>query len=412
MAYNIKFVKGTAEQYASLATKDANTLYFITDAGKETIYLGTKKFTSVEEVAAAVTRISANEGDIDTIQSALSGIDLSTQGSVKSLIDAVSNALGAISSLETTNKTTAVAAINELKTALGNLSTSSSITLTKDTTAADGMASTYTLSQGGIEIGKINIPKDLVVESGSVVKATAQNPVNGNTSGTYIVLNIQNGDTLYIAASDLVDIYQGAQSATEVQVTVNGYTISATIVAGAVTAEKLAADSVTTAKIADGNVTAAKLATDSVTTEKIVNGAVTTEKLGANAVTTGKINDGAVTNDKLAAGSVSNTKLDSDLQSAISKANSAVQTVAEGSTNGTVSVDGTDVPVHGLGSAAYQATTAFDAAGAATAAQSAVTGTAADSASTLTLNGVSKKVEEAISTCEEYTDTALTWGSF
>ena len=44
-------------------------------------------------------------------------------------------------------------------------------------------------------------------------------------------------------------------------------------------------------------------------------------------------------------------------------ANGAVQDVSEGSTNGTVSVDGTDVAVHGLGSAAYTASTAYDAAG-------------------------------------------------
>lgn len=37
------------------------------------------------------------------------------------------------------------------------------------------------------------------------------------------------------------------------------------------------------------------------------------------------------------------------------KADSAVQEVAEGSTDGTIAVDGTDVPVHGLGGAAYKA---------------------------------------------------------
>ena len=45
-------------------------------------------------------------------------------------------------------------------------------------------------------------------------------------------------------------------------------------------------------------------------------------------------------------------------------ANKAVDvTVVEGSTNGTVAVNGSDVAVHGLGSAAYEDTTAFDAAG-------------------------------------------------
>lgn len=45
-------------------------------------------------------------------------------------------------------------------------------------------------------------------------------------------------------------------------------------------------------------------------------------------------------------------------------ANRAVNvTVAEGATNGTVAVNGSDVAVHGLGSAAYTASTAYDAAG-------------------------------------------------
>lgn len=51
------------------------------------------------------------------------------------------------------------------------------------------------------------------------------------------------------------------------------------------------------------------------------------------------------------------------------KADSAVQKVKEGTANGTITVDGTDVNVHGLGSAAYTESTAYDAAGAATTAE-------------------------------------------
>lgn len=56
------------------------------------------------------------------------------------------------------------------------------------------------------------------------------------------------------------------------------------------------------------------------------------------------INDGAITNDKLNA----------DLKGAIDKAGTAVQAVTEGTTNGTISVDGKDVNVHGLKDAAYE----------------------------------------------------------
>lgn len=47
------------------------------------------------------------------------------------------------------------------------------------------------------------------------------------------------------------------------------------------------------------------------------------------------------------------------------KADSAVQKVKEGTTNGTILVDGTSVAVHGLGSAAYANTSSFETAGAA-----------------------------------------------
>jgi hypothetical protein len=59
-------------------------------------------------------------------------------------------------------------------------------------------------------------------------------------------------------------------------------------------------------------------------------------------------------------------------------ANKAVNvTVAEGATNGTVAVNGSDVAVHGLGSAAYTASTDYDAAGTAAAAVEALDGSAA-----------------------------------
>ena len=56
------------------------------------------------------------------------------------------------------------------------------------------------------------------------------------------------------------------------------------------------------------------------------------------------INNGAITNDKL----------DANLKDAIDKAGTAVQAVTEGTSNGTISVDGKDVNVHGLKDAAYE----------------------------------------------------------
>ncbi len=73
------------------------------------------------------------------------------------------------------------------------------------------------------------------------------------------------------------------------------------------------------------------------------------------------------------------------LKNAVSAAESAVQSVAEGSTNGTISVDGTDVAVHGLDTAAYTTVTALNATAQGYA--DAVLGTASDAASSATVYG-------------------------
>ena len=56
-------------------------------------------------------------------------------------------------------------------------------------------------------------------------------------------------------------------------------------------------------------------------------------------------------------------ELDGRLDTVESTANGAVQNIGEGATNGTIAVDNVDVPVHGLGSAAYTASTDYDASG-------------------------------------------------
>lgn len=67
----------------------------------------------------------------------------------------------------------------------------------------------------------------------------------------------------------------------------------------------------------------------------------------------------------LKVGSIAKNKLSAAVQASLSLADSALQAadITEGSTNGTISVDGTDVAVHGLGSAAFTDATAYDAAG-------------------------------------------------
>ena len=91
-------------------------------------------------------------------------------------------------------------------------------------------------------------------------------------------------------------------------------------------------------------------------------------------------------------------------------------TLAEGSANGTVAFNGVDVPVHGLGSAAYEASTAFDAAGAAAGVQTTVTGTSSDASTAITIYGTRKYAQEqataaqtaATTAANSYTDGQIT----
>lgn len=69
-------------------------------------------------------------------------------------------------------------------------------------------------------------------------------------------------------------------------------------------------------------------------------------------------------------------------------------TLVEGTANGTVKFNGTDIKVHGLGSAAYTDSTAYDSAGAADAVKTAVIGTTGDAATANTIYGAKKYTDD------------------
>lgn len=89
--------------------------------------------------------------------------------------------------------------------------------LVKQATAESGFASTYYLTKNGTLTGdKINIPKDMVVQSGSVkTVTTANSPVTGyNVGDKYIDLVLANAANshIYILVSDLIDTYTAGTS--------------------------------------------------------------------------------------------------------------------------------------------------------------------------------------------------------
>ena len=102
-------------------------------------------------------------------------------------------------------------------------------------------AAVYNLTKDGVAVGaSINIPKDMVVESGSVVT----NPA-GQPAGTYIKLVLQNvADPLFINVGSLIE-YVTSGSATGDMVVVS-----------------VSDDHKVTATISDGTITLAKLTTE------------------------------------------------------------------------------------------------------------------------------------------------------
>lgn len=101
--------------------------------------------------------------------------------------------------------TTVEAALEELYSQAG---AGSKVTLESAEGTEDGVLKVYTIKQGNTEVGKINIPKDLVVSSGSVVKGNWAGDVfteNVSGNGTALKLVIANQTSpVYINTLDLV----------------------------------------------------------------------------------------------------------------------------------------------------------------------------------------------------------------
>lgn len=143
--------------------------------------------------------------------------------------------LGNVDNTSDANKPVSTAQATAIATAKGEAITAGAVTLEK---SADGL--TYTLKQGGVALGvRIDIPKDMVVKKGSIVKGTWNNDTftpSASGTGKALKLELQNSnDIIYINVADLVDAYTGDGVTIEIS---NNNIVS--IKNGAITKEKLA----------------------------------------------------------------------------------------------------------------------------------------------------------------------------
>lgn len=264
--------------------------------------------TTAQTLTGAINELDAELGTITA--DAMGTTATTVSGAIKENVDAIKSVaddLGDVSTIDVevssgVKADTAVAAINKLKTLVDDAQSAVEVTIDTSTTT-EGYLKTYAIKQGGTEIGKIDIPKDLVVTSGEIVTDPDDQP-----TGTYIELTIANQDApIYINVADLVDVYTAQASAAQIQLAISPTNeISATIVAGSVTATELATDAVTEGKIA----------ADSVTTAKIKDSNVTASKLAENSVGATKAADTGV---------ITSTVLDDVVVEALNSATTAVQ---------------------------------------------------------------------------------------
>lgn len=220
-------------------------------------------------------------------------------------------------------------------------------------TPNDGMSASYSLTKNGVNVGAIiNIPKDMVVKSGSVVV----NP-QGQSAGTYIELVLANAaeDKLYVKVDDLIEyVTSGSQTGDMIVVSID-------------------ADHKVTASITDGTITEAKLAP-----------AARARMAGVTNVATGTTN-----------GTINVTFQTFDTETK------------------TWTTTTSAVSIFGLRDAAYATIESLNAAAQdkVDAAKTTLIGTASDTSDKNTINGAkawgTTKANDALTAAKEYTDTEI-----
>lgn len=112
--------------------------------------------------------------------------------------------------------------------------------------AKDGgsdFANIYTFTGPDGNPVNINIPKDLVVKSGEVITATTETGLVKGDKYIKLVIANKDGQPIYIAVKDLVDVYTAQANAEKVQLAISGTNeISATIKPGSIAKADLATD--------------------------------------------------------------------------------------------------------------------------------------------------------------------------
>lgn len=388
---NVKFLKGTVEQYTALETKDINTFYYVDN---KDLYLGTIKLSSEAGLSAAIARIAQNEADIDDLEARLNALVGEGSGTINSMIesaigdlrDELTPDITAAKDLADANKE-AIDAINDVNT--GILKKAKDYT---DTEAAKVDAKVDALDA---KIGEVEEDKTVVEMISDIVDANKYDDteIKASIKSNKDAIDVLNGEAteegsvkkqVAEAVAKIVgDAPEAYDTLVEISDWITTHSDSAATMNSAIQANKNAIDAL---KDLVGELPED---TDAETIVEYINAVV--QAVDYEAADAQVLKDAKAYADTKKTEAVDEAKEYADgladnyaTAEQGAKADTAVQEVKEGSENGTVAVDGTDVAVKGLKSAAFAETSAFDAAGSA---------------------------DAALTQAKAYVDSCLTWGS-
>ena len=375
MALNVKFLKGSSVGYAGLTTKNVDTFYYTTDDNN--LYLGEIKLSNGADLTAAIGRITKNEEEIASLIVQLETLTGDGDGSIAKMIT------DAIGDLPT-----------KVTTLIGQDSGKSVRTIANEELAAQllsGKADADFKTLQELAAWLEDHPENVAEINLKITNLqTLIGTLPADTTATDVIAYIQEVINVEKVRAEAVEkdlddrlkvieeaVGEGGSVTSQITDAINA--LDADIKSAEVEAGK--GIQVQIAEI-DGKLTNVNV-TGNFDNSYDTKGAASAAQAAAAEDATTKATT-AETNAKAHADGL-NTAMDARMQKVEADSTDAVKEVISGTANGTVKVDGEDVAVTGLGSAAYVDINAFEASGsAATAEQNA----------------------------KDYTDEALTWGSF
>lgn len=219
------------------AVRDAGSFY-LTDDTLE-LYFGDKKYgKAVRLYTNAEGKPTAPAEDVLYVNSDTGVGEVNVGGNWIVVIKGYATTIG--DAADDTTIPTSKAVKDYVGAEIGKIPAQTDYTVTITESTPEGYAKAYTIAQAATGLSTvINIPKDMVVESGTVVTDPA-----GQPAGTYLKLVLANADEseIFINVADLIEyVTSGSQAGDQIVVAVSAdHKVTATLSDGSVTLAQLA----------------------------------------------------------------------------------------------------------------------------------------------------------------------------